>query len=43
MYLVFVAAVYFTIRDVQLIMGCIKTRKKKNKLPVLQQPKDPEE
>lgn len=42
MYLIFVMAVYFTIRDVQLIRDGIRSMRKKRKLPELQQPKEPE-
>lgn len=42
MYLIFVMAIYFTIRDVQLIRGIFQNRKSKRKLPELQQPKEPE-
>lgn len=42
MYLVFVMAIYFTIRDVQLVRDGIRNMKRKKKLPELQQPKEPE-
>lgn len=42
MYLVLVMAIYFTIRDVQLIRGIFKNRKSKRNLPELQQPKETE-
>lgn len=44
MYLIFVMAVYFTIRDVQLVGGAIRKMKQKRKktFPVLQQPKEEE-
>lgn len=38
MYLVFVMAVYFTIRDVQLVRDGIRNMKRKRKLPELQEP-----
>lgn len=42
MYLILVMAIYFTIRDVQLIKGIFRSWKEKKKLPELQQPKEPE-
>lgn len=42
MYLVFVMAIYFTIRDVQLIREAFRKMKKKKKQPELQQPKESE-
>ncbi|MBD5531084.1 MAG: hypothetical protein HDQ98_14510 [Lachnospiraceae bacterium] len=42
MYLIIVMAVYFTIRDVQLIREAFRNMKRKRKLPELQQPKEPD-
>ena len=42
MYLIIVMAIYFTIRDVQLVRAAFRNMKSKRKLPELQQPKEPE-
>ena len=42
MYLIIVMAVYFTIRDVQLIRGALRNMKSKRKLPEFQQPTEPD-